>query len=147
MEDLIKSLKTLLANNITMYLKAYGFHWNVEGKDFTQFHDFFGDIYSDLDGATDPIAENIRKLGGVAPFAIKTLDGLRTIKDVKTSTDPIQMCVDLSDANDMMLININEAFRLATANNEQGIANFLADRDDMHKKWRWQLDATIKRSV
>lgn len=32
----------------------------------------------------------------------------------------------------------------ATDANEQGIANFLAERDDMHKKWRWQLEATTK---
>lgn len=147
MDELIKSLKMLLANSVTMYLKASGFHWNVEGDDFTQFHDFFGDIYSDVYGSIDPIAENIRKLRAPAPFAVSTIDTLRTIEDKKVSTDPIEMCVDLSDANEIMIQNIAAAFKAATAVGEQGIANFLADRDGMHKKWRWQLDATLRQHI
>ena len=147
MDELIKELRILLANSVTLYLKASGFHWNVEGENFTQFHDFFGDIYEDVYGAIDPLAENIRKLRAPAPFAIGTLDSLRTIEDKKVTTDPIEMCVDLSDANDYMIECIGRAFAAATKVGEQGIANFLADRDDMHKKWRWQLDSVLNRRV
>lgn len=142
---LADSLKTLLSNEVAMFLKASGFHWNVEGPMFHQFHEFFGEIYSDVYGAIDPTAENIRKLGAYAPFTLPTLDRLRDVVDVKTSTDPIAMCVDLHNANEKVLECIAECFQFATKDNEQGIANFLADRDGMHKKWRWQLEATIKR--
>ena len=145
MDELIKQMKELLANTVTMYLKASGFHWNVEGENFAQFHDFFGDIYADVYNAIDPTAENLRKLNVMAPHALGTLDSLRSIEDQPTSSDPIAMCVALVDANDMMLLNIAAAYRAAAEMNEQGICNFLADRDSMHKKWRWQLDATIKR--
>jgi len=144
MNELAAALKRLLADQITMYLKAQGFHWNVEGPMFSQFHDFFSSIYEDVYGSIDPTAENIRKLGEYAPFSINTIDKLREIADTKVTTDPISMCVDLIDANDQILKCINEAFQAATDANEQGIANFLAERDDMHKKWRWQLEATTK---
>jgi DNA-binding ferritin-like protein len=49
------------------------------------------------------------------------------------------------------LLNLNksvnacvlEAFAIANACNEQGIANLLAERDDMHKKWNWQLRSSL----
>jgi hypothetical protein len=36
------------------------------------------------------------------------------------------------------------AFDLAIKENQQGIANFLAERQDMHMKWKWQLTASTK---
>ena len=138
------SLKELLANNIAMFLKASGFHWNVEGRDFYQFHAFFKEIYEDVYSAVDPTAENLRKLGTYAPFTLPTLDKLREVDDKKVTTDPIVMCVDLNDANDLLLECLGECFALATKANEQGIANFIAERDDMHKKWRWQLTSILK---
>lgn len=144
MNELAAALKRLLADQITMYLKAHGFHWNVEGPMFVQFHDFFSSIYEDVYGSIDPTAENIRKLREYAPFGIGTIDKLREIEDSKVSTDPIAMCVDLLDANTKILECIHEASDLAEAMDEEGIMNFLAERDDMHKKWRWQLESTIK---
>lgn len=145
MEELAAKLKTLLGCSFAMYLKAQGFHWNVEGKDFHEFHDFFSDIYEDVYSAIDPLAENIRKCDSYAPFTLATLDRLSKVDDKKVSTDAINMCVDLFDANETVLGCIAEAASAAKAMGEEGIANFLADRDDMHKKWRWQLKATIKR--
>ena len=145
MEDLVSCLKTLLADQVAMYLKAHGFHWNVEGPMFAQFHEFFENIYEDVYSSIDPTAENIRKLGDYPPFTLPTLDKLREVEDGKVTTDPIAMCVALLDANDIVLEEIDECFKAATAANEQGICNFLADRDNMHKKWRWQLKATIKK--
>lgn len=143
--ELGAALKQLLADEIVMYLKAQGFHWNVEGPMFHQFHAFFGEIYSDVYGSVDPTAENIRKIGEYPPFTLPTLDQVRTVGDKKVSTDPINMCVDLVDANDAVLRSIRAAFEAAEEADEEGIANFLAERDDAHKKWAWQLKATIKR--
>ena len=145
MEELAASLKTLLGCTFAMYLKAQGFHWNVEGEDFHEFHDFFSDIYEDVYSAVDPTAENIRKCGQYAPFTLATLDRLSKVEDKKVSTDAIAMCVDLHDANEQVIKCLGEAMEKATSANEQGILNFLAGRDEMHKKWRWQLEATIKR--
>lgn len=144
MDDLGTALKRLLASEIAMYLKAQGHHWNVEGPMFHPFHAFFSEIYSDVYGAVDPTAENIRKIGQYAPFMLPTLDKLRDVEDKKVSTDPLEMCADLLEANDTVLEAIAMAAEAAEEADEEGILNFLAERDDMHKKWRWQLKATVK---
>ena len=54
------------------------------------------------------------------------------------------MAKELLRINDALIESIAKAQASATKANEQGIMNFLAERDDMHKKWRWQLTASTK---
>ena len=144
MSALGDALKALLADEIAMYLKAQGAHWNVEGEMFHPFHAFFAAIYEDVSGAVDPTAENIRKVGEYAPFTFGTLSALTDLEDGKMPTDPLAMCAALIDANNNVIDSIAAAFTAAEEEDEQGIMNFLAERDDAHKKWRWQLTATVK---
>ena len=143
MADLADNLKVLLADTFTMYLQAHGYHWNVEGQDFSQYHSLFSDIYEDVYGAVDPIAENIRKMGDYAPFTLSKFVETRTVDFKDVAANPKAMAKALLDVNDGVLKSIDKAFKAAMKENEQGIANFLAERDDMHKKWRWQLKASV----
>jgi starvation-inducible DNA-binding protein len=143
-EDLINALKVLVANQYVLYLKAHGYHWNVEGKDFKEYHAFFEEIYSDVYESIDPTAENIRKLGAFAPFTLSRLMELKTIEDVTVAPTTEAMTRDLLNANEAILMDIDKTFALATAANQQGIANFLAERDDQHRKWIWQLRVSLK---
>jgi DNA-binding ferritin-like protein len=54
------------------------------------------------------------------------------------------MAKALLTINEGLIKSVNLAFKAANDANEQGIANFLAERDDMHKKWAWQLKASTK---
>lgn len=141
--DLVECLAEVLGNTVAMYHKAQGHHWNVMGPDFQEYHAFFDMIYEDVESAVDPLAENMRKLGALAPRGISELASLSSIEDMECGVDPRKMCMDLLSANEVVLASIAEAFACASAANEQGIANFLAERDDMHKKWRWQIGATL----
>ena len=143
MSDLTKSLKTLMGDVVTFYFMAHGAHWNVEGPDFSQYHALFEEIYSDVYGSIDPIAENIRKLDEYAPFNLKNFIDDRTLEFKAMNPEPKAMAKALLSANDKVITTIDTAFKAATDANEQGIANFLADRVDQHKKWRWMLKASV----
>lgn len=142
-EELIAALKVLLADEYAFYFKAHGHHWNVESKMFSQYHEFYAEIAEDVYGAIDPTAENIRKLGAYAPYKMSRLMELTTIPETDVSSDCESMNADLFSANEMVIVSVNKAFAIASAANEQGIADFLASRDDMHKKWSWQLRASM----
>ena len=145
MEKLIAGLKLALGNTFIMYFKAHSYHWNVEGMFFTQFHDFFGDIYEDVYGAVDPLAEELRKLDAYAPISVEEIHSYKTIGE--DDTKPItaaDMCTNLLVANTEVLACLTPLFDEATAQKQQGLANFIADRMDKHKKFEWQLRATIK---
>ena len=142
-EELIAALKALLADEYALYFKAHGHHWNVQSKMFSQYHEFYAEIAEDVYGSIDPTAENIRKLGAYAPYKMSRLAELTTIPETDVSSDCESMNADLLAANEMIIVTINKAFSIANAANEQGIADFLASRDDMHKKWSWQLRASM----
>lgn len=141
---LLPMLRKTLADAITLYLRAHGFHWNVVGTDFVEYHSLFGEIYSDVYESIDPLAENIRKLDGVAPFRLPELMAIRSIVDVPVdSTLPAAMATDLLAGNEAMLSSLNASFLAADAAGEQGIANFIAERIDRHQKWSWMLRSSL----
>jgi starvation-inducible DNA-binding protein len=116
----------------------------VEGQDFSQYHALFETIYEDVYSSIDPLAEDIRKLGEYAPFTLSKFTDLRTIETKDVKPEPKAMAKELLRLNDGILESIADAQKEATKAEEQGIMNFLAERDDMHKKWRWQLTASTK---
>lgn len=144
MNNLTESLKTLMADVVTMYFVAHGYHWNVEGQDFSQYHALFAEIYEDVYSSLDPIAEDLRKLDEYAPFTLSKFIDLRTVESVEVKPEPKAMAKALLKVNDGVIESINKAFKSAEKADEQGIMDFLAGRDDMHKKWRWQLTASTK---
>lgn len=144
MEALIKALKTAMADVITFYFMAHGYHWNVEGQDFSQYHSLFSDIYEDAYGSIDPLAENIRKLDDYAPFSLQKFIDLRNVEFKDVDPTPKSMAKSLLKANETVLETLNDAFTEADKANQQGIANFIAERIDMHMKWAWQLRASTK---
>jgi len=144
MEELINLIKVLLADNITLKLKAHGYHWNVEGIEFSQYHELFEEIYTDYEQATDTYAEWLRKLDTYAPFKLSRFIELNEIGEPEVTSDPVVMSKDLLMANDMVTTKLINAFDMATAQRQQGLANFFADRMSMHQRWHWQLSASVK---
>jgi DNA-binding ferritin-like protein len=142
-EELVQALSILLADTVSVYHEAHGFHWNVKGQDFSQYHSLFAEIYGDLYGSVDPIAENILKMGSDAPFQMSQLIGLRTITESKPANDPQSMAMELLDAIDSLIDTLNETFDVANRENQQGVANFIAERIDATQKWAWQLRSSV----
>ena len=141
---LADSLKTLLATNFAYYLKAQGFHWNVEGPDFGQLHKFFQKIYEDAYSAIDPTAEYIRYLGEYSPASFERFSELTEISGQTKIPRARLMLEELKANNDQMLDLLNRCFAEANDTNEQGIANFIAERLSAHGKYRWQLTSYLK---
>jgi starvation-inducible DNA-binding protein len=140
-------LRSLLGDVYAFQTAAQGAHWNVAGPDFAQWHDLFSEIYEDVNGSIDPLAENILKVGGLALASLSAMQAERTTTDPGESRDPRVLAQGLAAMNDQLLVVINQAFDYAEQDNEQGVANYLAERDDMHKKWRWQLRASLGEPV
>jgi len=141
---LVDELKTLQANVVQMYSQAHGYHWNVEGMLFKQFHAFFLEIYEDVYNSIDPISENIRKLGGKAPFGPASWLNNSTIS-INNSEDLSidDMLHELIKTNAAVLSNLIAVFDTADEDDEQGVANFIAERIDQHQFWNWQLMASV----
>ena len=142
--DLKEELTELLADKVSFYFRAHGAHWNVIGTDFAEYHELFSKIYEDVYHSVDPLAEILRKLGQRAPFRLSEFIELRTIDDsMMDSQDARVLATDLLAANDLIIEAIAYAYECADELNQQGIANFLAERLDSHQNWKWQLSASL----
>ena len=133
---LAEALSGLVEQAFALYARAHEAHWNVSGSDFAEYHELFQGIYEDVYGSVDPIAENIRKLGSLAPALVLEA------RDV-TTVDPAALASELLAMNEELLPVIRAAFDVATAARQQGVANFLAERQDAHAMWSWQLRASL----
>jgi starvation-inducible DNA-binding protein len=146
MDELKTAIKVLLANATVMYYKAHQFHWNIEGIEFTQFHELFGDLYTDVYASVDPTAELLRKLDDYAPVSLDELFKYKTIQEETTRVELLSdILASLIKANEEVLASLNKVFTIANADKQQGICNFIADRIDTHQKHAWFLRASAKK--
>lgn len=146
MNELTTAIKVLLANATVMYYKAHQFHWNIEGIEFTQYHEFFGDLYTEVYGSIDPTAELLRKLDEYAPVSMDELFKYKTLKEESQRVEKLEdIFTSLIAANQEVLDSLNKVFTIANANKQQGVCNFIADRIDTHQKHAWFLKASAKK--
>jgi starvation-inducible DNA-binding protein len=141
---LAEQLAHILGDTVTAKFLAHGYHWNVKGFDFKEFHAFFEEIYTEFDEAIDPLAENILKLGFDAPYLLTDFIALTCIEQERIENGSAnEMAQSLLKINTMVIDHYKDAFTTADSMNEQGIANFIADQIDHHQKISWQLRATL----
>ena len=144
MDELRKALKIAFASEFAFYLKAHYFHWNVEGADFKQYHDLFSGIYEEVYGSIDDFAENIRKAGGYTPGSFERFSMLSKIEDETQVPPALQMVQELLADSDKMAEIFRMVFAISEREGEHGLSDFLAGRQDAHRKHSWMLRATLK---
>lgn len=141
---LVETLKTTLADTFVLYFKAHSFHWNIEGSDFAQYHEFIGNFYEDVFGSVDSIAELIRTLDAYAPTSLARLQALTQMEEEENIPSAREMLVKLRQDNDKYLAQLVKAYNEAETASEFGVSNHLQDRIQAHEKHAWMLRAITK---
>ena len=144
MSQLGDAVRVTMADTFAMYLKTHNYHWNVEGENFYQYHEFFKNLYEELFAAVDVLAEEIRGLNEYAPGSFSRFSELSSIEDATTVPDGVTMAANLLKDNDTVIASLMNAFKLAEAADKVGLSNMLQDRIDIHTKHGWMLRSTTK---
>ena len=103
----------------------------------------FGKIYQEVYGSIDQFAEEIRSSGAFVPASFSRFSMLTAINDETDILDDGDMVQELLVDSDKMVKILKLCFDIATRYGEDGLANFLAERMDAHRKHSWMLRATI----
>lgn len=145
MEELTSKLKVILADVYVLYYRLHAAHWNVIGLNFPQYHDFFGDLYGEVLGSADDIAEEVRKLDETLPMSINELLEMSSIPagTADSESDATDMMIDAQEANNILIAEFREGIKIADEVNEPATGNFLQDRLSAHQKIAWKLRSTI----
>ena len=139
------NLKVLLASTQCFAIKSQNFHWNIEGSDFPQYHEFYDNLYNDVADTIDKIAEYIRTLDHYTPGSLQRYAELTIIQDqLKIPRAELMFVESLEDCEKMIGLVV-DMFDQATEERQQGIANFLAELQDLYGKKRWFIKSILKK--
>lgn len=138
------ALKTAFASEYAFALKAQNFHWNVEGASFPQLHALFERIYNEVYDSIDTFAEQLRALELYTPASLAKFSMLTIIEDENEILQEGAMVQELYSDSEKMANIFKLTFTMAEEAGDHGLSNFLADRQDAHKKHCWMLRSTLK---
>ena len=144
MEQLIEQLKVILGTNFALYLKSHGFHWNIEGANFPQYHDFLNGFYNEVWNQNDLIAEHIRQLDSYAPGSLERMLELADLEESQNIPMALAMMTELKRDNDRFIIHLRAGIVAAEQADEPAVGNFLQDLLGAHQKKAWMLRSIIK---
>ncbi|OOY27622.1 DNA starvation/stationary phase protection protein [Thioclava sp. L04-15] len=137
----IDSMTNILGQTFGLYVQTHGYHWNVEGPQFRQFHTLFEEQYQNLWEALDEIAERIRCLGAYAPGTLSELTTLAG--DAPARAQSAEAMVDaLISAHGALAAKLRDAITTAQEAGDEVSAGVLTDRLEWHEKEIWMMKAS-----
>jgi starvation-inducible DNA-binding protein len=136
--------KQAFADSFIFYLQAHYYHWNVEGRHFSQDHELFGKIYEEVQDNLDKFAEEIRTIGTYAPGIFDRFVDLSSIQQSSDIPSAEEMYQTLIEKNARVIESLTELFEMLEGNRLHGFGDFIAGRIDAHNKHQWMLTSTLK---
>lgn len=141
----VNAITGVLGKTFALYVKTHGFHWNVEGPQFRQLHEFFEEQYTNLWGSLDDIAERIRARDAYAPGALKDFLGFAdTEASGETPPSGPHMLAELTADHQKLAETLREAIAIAQEAGDEPSAGLLTDRLDWHEQQIWMMKAMQK---
>src|SRR5207248_7800904 len=108
--DINGAMNAILADVFALYLKTKNFHWHLSGRHFRDYHLLLDEQAEQLFAMTDPIAERIRKIGGLTIRSIGHISHLQRVLDNNADyVDPSDMIAELAEDNKTLAGRLREA--------------------------------------
>ena len=142
--EIKQKAKQAFADSFIFYLQAHYYHWNVEGRHFSQDHELFGKIYEEVQDNLDKFAEEIRTIGTYAPGIFDRFVDLSSIQQTADIPSAEEMYQTLIEKNARVIESLTELFEMLEGNRLHGFGDFIAGRIDAHNKHQWMLTSTLK---
>ena len=133
----MKTLNQILNDELSLYLKTWNYHWNVEGAQFAALHTLFEQQYSGLQPLIDELAERIRALGGRAETSVQArIDG---------DKDAAAMLAALAEGHESLSRRLREeAIPEFERAGDPGTVDLLTRAVQFHDKAAWMLRASAR---
>ena len=141
LKNSISILSSILANEMTFYIKLRKFHWNVSGQSFMELHKLFEGQYSQMEVSIDETAERISKLGGKTIGTMKEFSELTIIKESPNQyPGQKEMLKELLEDHETLIVQLRKDVNAsADENKDAGTADFLTGLMLAHETMAWTL--------
>ena len=144
-KDIAGAMNAILADVFALYLKTKNFHWHMSGPHFRDYHLLLDEHSDQLYAMTDPIAERIRKLGGLTIKSIGQISRIQRVLDNDADyVDPADMIAELAEDNQTLAARLREAHNVCDEDRDVATASLIEVWIDETERRTWFL-TEIKR--
>jgi starvation-inducible DNA-binding protein len=144
-KDITGAMNAILADVFALYLKTKNFHWHMSGPHFRDYHLLFDEHADQLFAMTDPVAERIRKLGGLTIRSIGHIARIQRVLDNDADyVDPADMIAELAEDNQTLAARLREAHNVCNEHRDVATASLIEVWIDETERRSWFL-SEIKR--
>jgi starvation-inducible DNA-binding protein len=134
------AMNAILADVFALYLKTKNFHWHLSGPHFRDYHLLLDEQADQLYAMTDPIAERIRKLGGLTIRSIGHIARLQRVQDNDADfVEPSDMLAELRDDNKTLAARLREAHNVCEEHRDIATASLIEVWVDETERRTWFL--------
>src|SRR5438876_3754069 len=146
--EISSSLCRLLADVFALYVKTKNFHWHMSGQHFRDYHLLLDEQADQLFAMTDPIAERVRKLGGITLHSVGEIARNQRVLDNDAEyVEPLDMLAELAEDNKTMAARLREAHNVCEEHRDVATTSLIEVWIDETERRAWFLfEATRSRN-
>ena len=145
-KDITAAMNGVLADVFALYVKTKNFHWHMSGPHFRDYHLLLDEHGDQLFAMTDPIAERVRKIGGLTLHSIGQISRTQRILDNDAEyVEPLDMLAELADDNRTMVTRLREAHNVCDDHRDVATASLIEVWIDETERRAWFLFEATRR--
>ena len=138
--DVGAAMNRVLADVFALYVKTKSFHWHMSGRHFRDYHLLLDEHADQLFAMTDPIAERVRKLGGLTLHSIGEISRTQRIADNDAEyVEPMDMLSELREDNRSLATSLREAHNVCEEYHDVATASLIEVWIDETERRIWFL--------
>jgi starvation-inducible DNA-binding protein len=145
-KDIVGAMNAILADVFVLYVKTKNFHWHMSGPHFRDYHLLLDEHADQLFAMTDPIAERIRKLGGLTLKSIGQISRSQRVLDNDAEyVEPLDMLAELAEDNKALTGRLREAHNVCDEGRDVATASLIEVWIDEAERRTWFLFEATRR--
>jgi starvation-inducible DNA-binding protein len=139
-KDISGGMNAVLADVFALYLKTKNFHWHMSGPHFRDYHLLLDEQAAELLAMTDPMAERVRKIGGLTLHSIGQIGREQRIADNDAPyVEPLDMLAELKEDNQSLARRLREAHNVCEEHRDIATASLIEVWVDEAERRTWFL--------
>src|SRR5436189_2625057 len=146
-KDIAGTMNAILADVFALYLKTKNFHWHMSGPHFRDYHLLLDEHADQLFAMTDPIAERVRKIGGLTLRSIGNISRTQRVLDNDAEyVEPLDMLAELADDNKTLAARLRETHNVCDEHRDVATASLIEVWIDETERRTWFLFEATRRA-
>src|ERR1700736_5267754 len=139
-KDIAAAMNGILADVFALYIKTKNFHWHMSGPHFRDYHLLLDEQADQIFAMTDPIAERVRKLGGLTIRSIGQIARTQRLMDNDAEyVEPSDMLAELREDNKTLTSSLRQAHNLCEEHGDIATASLIEIWVDETERRTWFL--------